>query len=351
MTTHITIGNHVIGKGKPVYCIAELSANHNRRFEDAVALIHAAKDAGADAVKLQTYTPDTLTISCDNKFFNVGKGSPWEGRTLYKLYEEAYTPWEWQSKLKTIANSLGLDLFSTPFDCSAADFLEKMDVPAYKIASFELVDLPLIEYIAQKNKPMILSTGMATKSEITEALKIIKYYGNDQIALLKCTSAYPAPPDEMNLRTIPDLIKSFKVPVGLSDHTLGYLAPVTAITLGACIVEKHLTLSRSTPGPDSQYSLEPQEFKAMVEAIRIAENYLGKISYGPVEHEQLSLQFRRSLFIVMDIKKGDRFNKDNLRAIRPGNGLAPKYLKKILGKCATRDIARGSPLSWDMVSD
>ena len=267
----IKIGDRNVGHELAVYVVAELSANHNQEFNQAVQLIKAAKAAGADAVKLQTYTPDTITIDCDNEYFRIGKGTIWEGRTLYDLYTEAYTPWEWQPKLKEIANDLGMDLFSTPFDKTAVDFLEKMDVPAYKIASFELVDIPLIQYVAQTGKPIIQSTGMATLAEIDEAITAAREAGCKEIALLKCTSAYPAEPEEMNLRTIPHMAEAFCVPVGLSDHTLGIAAPVAAVALGACIAEKHFTLSRSIPGPDSAFSLEPHDFKAMVEAIRISE--------------------------------------------------------------------------------
>ena len=258
-----------------MYVVAEVSANHNQDFDQAVRIIHAAKAAGADAVKLQTYTPDTITIRSDREYFKIGGGTLWDGRTLHDLYGDAYTPWEWQPKLKQIADDLGLDLFSSPFDATAVDFLEKMNVAAYKLASFELVDLPLIQKMARTGKPLIISTGMATIEEIEEAMKTARQAGASQIALLKCTSAYPAVPDEMNLRTIPELARRFEVPIGLSDHTMGITVPVTAVALGACVVEKHITLSRSLQGPDSAFSLEPEEFKAMVEAVRIAERALG----------------------------------------------------------------------------
>lgn len=338
-----------IGRSWPVYIIAELSANHNQEFEQAVKLIHAAKEAGADAVKLQTYTPDTLTIDCDNEYFRIGKGTIWEGRNLYQLYQEAYTPWDWQPKLKTVANDLGMTLFSTPFDFTAVDFLEKMDVLAYKIASFELVDLPLIRRVAQNGKPMIMSTGMATLAEIDEALQAAREASATQIALLKCTSAYPAPPEEMNLRTIPHMAEAFGCPVGLSDHTLGIAVPVAAVALGACIIEKHFTLSRSVPGPDSAFSLEPHEFKAMVEAVRTAEKALGRASYEVTEREKASRIFRRSLFVVKDIRAGEEFTPQNVRSIRPGSGLEPKYLDLVMGKKATRDAQKGTPLSCDLV--
>lgn len=346
MNQHITIKKNRIGIGYPVYIIAELSANHNQDFNQALELIKAAKDAGADAVKIQTYTPDTMTIDCDNDFFKIGKGTIWEGKYLYDLYGEAYTPWEWHAELTQYANNLGLDFFSTPFDPTAVEFLEKMQVPAYKIASFEIVDIPLIRKIAQTGKPIILSTGMASVSEIDEAVQAIRDEGNNNIALLKCTSAYPAPPEEMNLKTIHHMSELFDVPVGISDHTLGISVPVAAVALGACIVEKHFTLSRSTPGPDSAFSLEPPEFKTMVDAIRETEKALGKVNYAVSEHEIASRVFRRSLFIVKNIKKGEIFSEENVRSIRPGYGLAPKYLPRIIGRRAKKDIIGGNPLRW-----
>jgi len=346
-----SIGNRKAGPSNPVWIIAELSANHNQDFDQAVQLIKAAKEAGADAIKLQTYTPDTMTIDCDNEYFRIGKGTIWEGKNLYELYKEAYTPWEWQPKLKQIANDHGMDLFSSPFDQTAVDFLEKMDVPAYKIASFELVDIPLIKYVARTGKPIIMSTGMATLAEIDEAVTSAREAGCKEIALLKCTSAYPALPEEMNLRTIPHLAEAFHVPVGLSDHTLGIAIPVAAVALGACIVEKHFTLSRSIPGPDSSFSLEPQEFKTMVEAIRAAEKALGKVNYEITEQEAASRVFRRSLFVVQDMGAGELFTTNNVRSIRPGHGLHTRYLDEVLGRRASRDIKRGTPLSWnDIVS-
>lgn len=344
--SYIRIGNRMIGLGNPVYIIAEMSANHGQSYDEAVKIIQAAKEAGADAMKLQTYTPDTITIDCDNEYFRIGKGTIWEGRNLYDLYKEAYTPWEWQPKLKEVANDLGLDLFSTPFDDTAVEFLEKMNVPAYKIASFELVDIPLIQRVAKTVKPMIMSTGMATLAEIDEAVHAAREAGAKEIALLKCSSAYPALPDEMNLRTIPHMAEAFGLPVGLSDHTLGIAVPVAAVALGACIVEKHFTLSRAVPGPDSSFSLEPHEFKAMVEAIRVAEKVLGEVNYTVTEKEAASRVFRRSLFVVKDMKAGDIFTTDNLRSIRPGQGLHTRNLNHVLGKKALQDIKRGDPLSW-----
>ena len=351
MKEQIMIGNRRIGRGMPVYCVAELSANHNQKYDDAVAIIHAAKHAGADAVKLQTYTPDTLTIPCDNDWFRAGAGTLWEGKTLYDLYREAYTPWEWQPELMNVANNLGMDLFSTPFDRSAVDFLEGMNVPAYKIASFELVDLPLIRYVAETNKPVILSAGMATIDEINDAVATIRDTGNDQVAILKCTSAYPAPVDEMNLRTIPDLIERYRVPVGLSDHTLDPTVPVVAVSLGASVIEKHLTLTRKIPGPDSAFSLEPAEFTEMVHAIRAAEKALGNVRYGVLEHERQSVRFRRSLFVVCDMAAGEKFTQENVRSIRPGMGLPPKDIQAVIGKRAKKDIRKGTPLGFDLVEE
>jgi N-acetylneuraminate synthase len=349
MKLNIGIGNSKLGPGNPVWIIAELSANHNQDFDQAVQLIRAAKEAGANAIKLQTYTPDTITIDCDNEYFRIGKGTIWEGRTLYDLYKEAYTLWEWQPKLKKIANDLGMDLFSSPFDKTAVDFLEKMDVPAYKIASFELVDIPLIQYVAQTGKPIIVSTGMASLAEIDEAVTAAREAGCKEIVLLKCTSSYPAKPEEMNLRTIPHTAEAFGVPVGLSDHTLGIAAPVAAVVLGACIVEKHFTISRNIPGPDSAFSLEPQEFKAMVDAIRISEKALGKVSYEVTEKEGASRVFRRSLFVVKDMKVGEVFTVENVRSIRPGFGLHTRFFEQVIGKYANKNIKRGTPITWDIV--
>jgi N-acetylneuraminate synthase len=343
---NIGINNRVIGPGHPVYIVAEMSANHNQNFNQAVKIIEATKEAGADAVKLQTYTPDTITIDCDNEFFRI-KGTVWEGKNLYELYSEAYTPWDWQPRLKKIANDLGMDLFSTPFDHTAVDFLEKMDSPAYKIASFELVDIPLLRTIAQTGKPIIMSTGMASLAEIDEAVGAIREAGGNQLALLKCTSAYPALPEEMNLRTIPHLAEAFDVPTGLSDHTLGIAVPVAAVALGACIIEKHFTLSRQDGGPDSAFSMEPHEFKEMVDAIRTAEKALGKISYEITEKQKESRAFRRSLFAIKDIKVGEVFTEENVRSIRPGDGLAPKYLSNVLGKNSKMDLVKGTPLRWE----
>ena len=347
---NISINNHTIGPGQPVYIIAEMSANHNRSFDQAVKIIRAAKEAGADAIKLQTYTPDTLTIDCDNEYFSI-KGTLWEGKTLYELYKEAYTPWEWQPKLQEIADELGIDFFSTPFDDTAIKFLEKMNVPAYKVASFENVDMLLLRRIAQTGKPVIMSTGMATLEEIHEAVTAVREVGCSQLALLKCTSAYPAPPEEMNLRTIADLSEIFEVPVGLSDHTLEPAVPVTAVALGASIIEKHFTLSRNESGPDSSFSLEPHEFKNMVDAIRTTEKSLGSVRYTTCKHEESSRIFRRSLFVVQDMKAGDVFTIENVRSIRPGFGLHPRFFNGTLGCRALCDIKKGTPLSRSHIGE
>lgn len=345
-----TIGKRRIGPGAPTYVIAEMSANHGQDFEHAARIVRAASEAGAEAIKLQTYTADTLTIACDNDYFRIKGGTAWDGRTLHALYREAFTPWDWHPKLKTLAEELGLDFFSTPFDASAVDFLESLRVPAHKIASFELVDTALLRRVAQTGKPIIASTGMATLEEIEEAVRTIREAGGQQLALLKCTSAYPAPPGAMNLRTIPDLAARFNLPVGLSDHTLGIAAPVAAVALGACILEKHLTLSRAEPGPDAGFSLEPSEFKEMVAAIRIAEKALGRAVYELSPAETASRAFRRSLFVVEDVKAGAQFTARNVRSIRPGFGLHPRHLDEVIGQTAACDIARGTPLDWSLVS-
>jgi len=350
MKENITIKGRKVGAGQPVYIIAEMSNNHHQHFDEAVKIVEAAKEAGADAIKLQTYTPDTITVACDKDYFRI-KGTPWDGQTLYDLYQTAHMPWEWHARLKELAIKLGLDLFSSPFDETAVDYLESIGVPAYKIASFEVVDIPLLQRIAKTGKPVIMSTGMATLAEIEEAVQTIRTVGNHQIALLKCTSAYPSLPEDANLRTIPHLSSAFKLPVGLSDHTLGIAVPVTSVALGACIIEKHLTLSRKKEGPDSTFSLEPHEFKAMVEAIRVAEAAMGTVKYGVTRQEEASSVFRRSLFVVKNIKAGEKFSKQNIRSIRPGYGLHTRHLKNIAGKAARKDIDRGTPLSWDLVSD
>ena len=350
MSAAIQISGRAVGSGHETYVIAEVSANHNQDFAHAVRIVEAAKQAGADAVKLQTYTPDTITIQSKQEYFRIGGGTLWDGRTLYELYREAWTPWEWQPKLKKVANDLGMDLFSSAFDSTAVDFIEEMGVPAHKLASFELVDIQLIRKMAETGKPLIMSTGMASLEEIEEAVQVARQAGAREIVLLKCTSAYPSPPEEMNLRTIPELARRFDVLVGLSDHTMGLAVPVAAVAFGACIIEKHLTLSRSTPGPDSAFSLEPEEFKAMVDGVRAAERALGEIHFGCSAKEKANRSLRRSLFVVQHMKRGEAFTPVNVRSIRPGNGLHTRHLNEVLGKRAARDIERGTPLSWELVS-
>jgi pseudaminic acid synthase len=348
MHEHVIINGRRIGSGQPAYIVAEMSGNHHQDLAQAVKILEAAHSAGADAVKLQTYTPDTLTIPCDKAYFQI-QGTIWEGKTLHDLYGEAYTPWEWHPELQRVANALGLTLFSTPFDASAVDFLEDIGVPAYKIASFELVDLPLVRRIAATGKPIIMSTGMATLGEIDEAVRTARENGCRELVLLKCTSAYPAPLDEMNLRTIPHLAEAFGVPAGLSDHTMSHIVPVAAVTLGACLIEKHFTLCRDMLGPDSAFSQEPDEFATMVRAVRAVEQALGKVSYEITDKEKTSRVFRRSLFIVQDMEQGERFTSENVRSIRPGHGLHTRFLNQVLGRQAAGKIARGTPLSWEMV--
>jgi len=338
-----------IDLAEKVFIIAELSANHQQNFDIAVESIKAIKECGADAVKLQTYTPDTITINCDNEYFQIKQGTIWDGTTLYQLYQKAYTPWEWQPKLKKTAEELGLICFSTPFDKTAVDFLEDMNVPAYKIASFEIVDIPLIEYAASKGKPIIISTGIATEEEIKEAVDACKRMNNDQIALLKCTSEYPAPIEDANLNIIPLLKEKFNTVVGLSDHTLGTVVPVAAVALGARIIEKHFILDKKLGGPDASFSLEPHEFKKMVDEIRQVEKALGKSSFELNDKIKKSRTFARSLFAVKDIRAGELLTEENIKSIRPSYGLPPKYFKIILGKRAKKDIKKGTPLNWDLI--
>jgi pseudaminic acid synthase len=344
----IEINQRTIGTGHPAYIIAELSANHNGSLEKARETIHAMKEAGADAIKLQTYTADTLTIQCDRAEFRIGANSLWSGRTLYDLYQEAHTPWDWHESLFGLAAQLGMDCFSTPFDHTAIEFLETLNPPVYKIASFELVDLQLIRQIASKGRPVIMSTGMGSLSEISTAVDIIRA-ADVPLVLLKCTSAYPSPPESMNLRTIPHMSQAFNVPVGLSDHTLGVAVPAVAVSLGACVIEKHATLSRKDPGPDSEFSLEPHEFAAMVDAVRTAEKALGRVQYELTEKEVASTVFRRSLYVVQPISAGEMFTSKNVRSIRPGYGLPPSQYETVLGRCAKVAIEYGTPLSWDLI--
>jgi pseudaminic acid synthase len=342
----ITIAGRRIAWDEPTYIVAELSANHLGDFDRAVELVREAAKAGADAVKLQTYTPDTMTLDLDAPPFRIGEGSLWTGRYLHQLYQEAQTPWDWTPKLRSIAHSCGVELYSTPFDETAVRFLQDMDMPVYKIASFELVDAPLLRLAAQTGKPVILSTGMATLDEIDDAVQTLRSAGALSIALLKCTNNYPARADEMNLRAIQVLSERYKVVAGVSDHTEGPAVAVAAVALGARIVEKHFTLLRSDGGPDSAFSMEPDEFAVMVQEIRATEQALGVpvLMYSP--HEAAHRSLRRSLFVVEDMRAGDVFTEQNLKSLRPANGLMPKHLPEILTKTASCDIARGTPLEW-----
>lgn len=329
--------------------IAELSANHNQQLKIAIDTIRAAKKAGADAVKLQTYTPDTLTIDSRNEYFQISHCTLWDGKTLYDLYKEAYTPWEWHEELFRIAKEEGLICFSSPFDRTAVDFLEQLNVPYYKIASFEVQDIPLIEYAASKGKPMIISTGIAEEEDISLALETCFNAGNKNVTLLKCTSAYPAPLELANLRTMVDMRTKFNVPVGLSDHTMGNAVPVVAASLGATMIEKHFILDKNIGGPDAEFSLNPKEFALLVNEVRSVEKILGAVTYEVSEKVKANRKFARSLFIVKDMKAGDVLNETNVRSIRPGYGLHPKYYKQILGMKVNQDIACGNPLSWEII--
>ena len=336
-----------IAKDK-TYIIAEMSANHAGSFERAKEIIYAAKEAGADCIKIQTYTADTLTIDCDNKYFHIDNGT-WKGDTLYNLYKKAYTPWEWLEDLKKEADKVEIDFLSTPFDNTAVDFLEKLGVEFYKVASFELVDIPLIEYIADKGKPIIMSTGMGTLGEIEEAVNAIKGNGNDQIYLLKCSSAYPAISDNMNLKTMINMKQIFGVPVGLSDHSMGSVGAVTAVAMGASIIEKHFCISRKIENPDSSFSMEKDEFKKMVDDIRSVEKAKGIVNYGPEDEEKENMKFRRSIFVTRDINKGEVFNEDNIKIIRPAYGMHPRHYKEVLGKKANTNLKAGTPLKWNLI--
>lgn len=341
------INNRIIGEGQPAYIIAEMSANHAGSLERAKEIIHAAKWAGADCIKIQTYTPDTITIDCDNQYFQINNGT-WRGENLYHLYEKAYTPWEWQKELKEEANKVGIDFFSTPFDSTAVDFLEAIGVDFYKIASFELVDIPLISYTASKQKPIIMSVGMGTLEEIEDAVRAVFDTGNHQLCLLKCSSDYPAITSSMNLNTMVDLKERFGVPVGLSDHSLTSLAAVTAVAMGACVIEKHFCISREIKNPDSSFSMTKEEFKDMVCKIRMAETAKGNVYYGPTKQEESNLHFRKSIFVVKDVKEGECFTNENIRVIRPADGLKPKYYKDVLGKVCKKSVKRGQPLDETM---
>ena len=345
-----SINSKLIGIGHPPYIVAEMSGNHNGDIDRAFTLIKAAKQAGVDAIKFQTYTADTLTIDHDGPEFRV-QGGLWDGRSLYELYQEASTPWEWHERLFAKCHELGLTFFSTPFDESAVDFLEDLNVPAYKVASFEVADPPLIKKIAATGKPMIISTGMASEQEIAETVTIVRRSGCSKLALLHCVSAYPAPVEEMDLQTIPDLAERFGVVAGLSDHTLGIAAAVAGVALGASLVEKHFTLRRADGGPDAAFSVEPGELKQLCEQCRIAWSARGRVSYHRKSSEQANLVFRRSLYVVKDIAAGEAFTVDNLRSIRPGYGLAPKHLPEVLGKTAAKAIRRGTAFNWSFIAN
>ncbi|MBO4808168.1 MAG: pseudaminic acid synthase [Lachnospiraceae bacterium] len=349
MNHEIKIGKRFINENSGAYIIAEMSGNHNMDYERAVKIVKAAAEAGADAIKLQTYTADTITLDSDAPCFQITQGTLWDGTTLHKLYEEAYTPWDWQPKLKELAESLGLDCFSSPFDFTSVDFLEKMDVPAYKIASFEITDIPLIKKVASTGKPVIISTGIASVEDIELALKTCKDAGNENVILLKCCSAYPAPYEDINLETMVDMAKKFDCTIGLSDHTMGSAVSVAAVAMGAKVIEKHLTLARADGGVDAAFSMEPQEFKEMVDNIRIIEKARGKVTYDITEKQEKQREFARSLFIAADIKAGEVLTPENLRSVRPANGLHTKYYEELLGKKVVRDCKYGEPMSWDMV--
>jgi pseudaminic acid synthase len=347
--TKITIADKEISQDAPVFIIAELSANHGGKIEIAKQTIKAAAQTGADAIKLQTYTADTITLDCDNDYFQIRQDTLWDGQTLHSLYEKAYMPWEWQGELKAYAESLGLICFSSPFDATAVDFLESIDVPAYKIASFEITDIPLIEYVASKGKPVIISTGIAEKQDIQEALDACHRMNNKEIILLKCTSAYPAPLEEANLLSIPDLAKEFGVIAGFSDHTLGTTAPITAVALGAKVIEKHFILNRSIGGPDASFSLDTEQFTQMVHAVRDTEKMLGKVNYELTKKSKKSREFSRSLFIAEDVKEGEVVTAKNVRSVRPAFGMHPREYSKVLGKTFKNTYQKGTPLSWDQL--
>ena len=349
MNKEIKIGNRIISANSPAYIIAELSGNHNMDFDRAVKIMEAAKESGADAIKVQTYTADTITLNCDSPHFQITQGTLWDGRTLYKLYEEAYTPWEWQPKLQKIAQELGLDFFSSPFDFTSVDFLENMNVPVYKIASFEITDIPLIRKIARLKKPIIISTGIAKLEDIELAMETCKQEGNEDVILLKCCSAYPTPYEDINLKTMVSMGETFDCLVGLSDHTMGSIVSGASVALGGKVVEKHLTLSRADGGVDSAFSMEPAEFKQMVQDIRIIEKAVGEITYSLTEKQKAEREHSRSLYIAKDMKAGECFNEENLRSVRPGFGLHTKYYEDILGKRVKRDVKLGTPMSWELI--
>lgn len=349
MNKKIKIGNRIISEASPVFIVAELSANHNQDYGRAVELIHAAKEAGADAVKLQTYTADTITIDCNAPCFQIKEGTIWDGTTLYKLYQQAYTPWEWQPKLKEEANKLGMECFSSPFDFTSVDFLEEMEVPAYKIASYEINDIPLIRKIAKLHKPVIFATGIAYPEDIKRALLVCREEGNEDIILLKCVSSYPTPYEAVNLNVIPTLAQTYDCLVGISDHTMGTIVSAGSIALGVKMVEKHFTLSRADGGPDSAFSMEPEEFAQMVKDIRIMEKALGSSEYQLTDTQKLEHNGSRSLFVVKDIAAGETLTPENIRSIRPGAGLHTMYYEEILGKKAKMALKKGTPLRWELI--
>ncbi len=351
MEKEIRIGNKVISEDSPTFIVAEMSGNHNMDFERAVEILKAAREAGADAVKIQTYTADTITLDCDDPCFQITQGTLWDGITLHKLYQTAYTPWEWQPRLKKMAEDMGLILFSSPFDFSSVDFLEEMEVPAYKIASFEITDIPLIRKVARLGKPVILATGIARLADIELAVQTCREEGNNQVILLKCCSAYPTPYEDVNLRTIPHMAETFHCLTGLSDHTMGTAVATGAVALGARMVEKHMTLRRSDGGPDAAFSMEPQEFREMVDNIRILEKALGKVSYDLSDKQIREREHSRSLFVARDMKAGEVFTPENLRSVRPADGLHTRFYEQLLGRKITRDAKLGTPMTWDLVGE
>lgn len=351
MDREIRIGSKIISQDSPTFIVAEMSGNHNMDFDRAVEILKAAREAGADAVKIQTYTADTITLDCDDPCFQITQGTLWDGITLHKLYQTAYTPWEWQPRLKKMAEEMGLLLFSSPFDFSSVDFLEEMDVPAYKIASFEITDIPLIRKVARLGKPVILATGIARLADIELAVQTCREEGNEQVILLKCCSAYPTPYEDVNLRAIPNLAETFQCLAGLSDHTMGTAVAAGAVALGAKMVEKHMTLCRSDGGPDAVFSMEPQEFKEMVDNIRILEKALGKVTYDLSDKQAREREHSRSLFVAQDMKAGDVFTPENLRSVRPADGLHTKYYEQLLGRRITRDAKKGTPMAWSLVEE
>ena len=349
MSAEAPLGHRVVGTGRPTYVIAELSGNHNGDLGRARAIIEAAAAAGADALKIQTYRADSLTIDSRAAPFVIGGGTPWDGRTLYRLYEEAATPYEWTEPLFTHARSLGLDVLSTPFDAEAVALLEDLEPAAHKVASFELVDHELLRTVARTGRTVVLSTGMATLDEVDEAVTVLREGGAGALVLLRCTSAYPADPAEMDLRSIPAMAARWDVPIGLSDHTLSPTASLVAVSLGACVLEKHVTLARQDPGPDSAFSLEPAELTALVAAVREAEAALGTVRFGPSASEVPSQVFRRSLFVVEDVEAGEVLTAASVRSIRPGGGLAPRHLPEVLGRRSSQRVPAGTPLTWDLL--